>query len=128
MDVVITTLAIFVFHTTGVRFQTVACMLTRTTIYPTTTSIPPVRSPFVMLQQSHNMLIPTQTAAASGNVDQPQLLRLASWSAPLAAGCIQACTGRDGQLYHSEIFDEWYVVQRHGEHLRVPSLQVQLLA
>ena len=86
MDVVITTLAIFVFHTTGVRFQTVACMLTRTTIYPTTTSIPPVRSPFVMLQQSHNMLIPTQTAAASGNVDQPQLLRLASWSAPLAAG------------------------------------------
>ena len=47
--------------------------------------IPPVSS-FFVVQKSHNMLISPQTAAATGNVDQPQLLRLVSWSAHLAVG------------------------------------------
>ena len=66
------------------RFQTVPCTSTRINIYLSTTSIPPVRFPFVIMQQSHNMSISPQTAVAFGSVGQLQILRLVSLSAPRA--------------------------------------------
>ena len=66
------------------RFQTVACTSTRINMYPSTTTIPPVRFPFVIMQQSHNMSISPQTAAAFGSVGQRErLVSLSASRAPL---------------------------------------------
>ena len=73
-----------VFHTMAARFQTVPCTSTRINMYPSTTSIPPVRFPFVIMRQSHNMSISPQTAAAFGCVGHLQILRLVSLRAPHA--------------------------------------------
>ena len=107
--VVVLTLMIFVFHMMAARFQTAACTLTRNTIYPTTTSIPPVRFPFCNAAAKSQYVNFTPDCSRFWECGPPPAFEACLLVCPPCSpgmGCPYACQDSDGQLYQANFFDE----------------------